>query len=148
KVSTPLPEATVAKTAAWKTQPEDEEELSPEDREHHRGRIKLRALQKSLRDKIFECKDPGSFWRVLRGWTDPRPKPVQVSLEDLTAEFKKRMNEPEETPPSFNKERLEHWAEEFKNMCRNNADWSPRKSFSREITLEDIQSGKRHIMTH
>ncbi|KAJ7932015.1 hypothetical protein B0H13DRAFT_1593746, partial [Mycena leptocephala] len=68
--------------------------------EHHCGRL----LKKSLRDKIFECKDPGSFWRVLRGWTDPRPKPVQVSLEELTAEFKKRMNEPEEKPPSFNKE--------------------------------------------
>jgi hypothetical protein len=85
---------------------------------------------------------------VLRGWTDPRPKPVQVSLEELTDEFKKRMNHPEETPVSFNKEQLQKWAEEFKDMPRINEDWSPRKSFSRKLTLEDIEWGKRHIMNH
>ncbi|KAJ7922312.1 hypothetical protein B0H13DRAFT_1561445, partial [Mycena leptocephala] len=77
-----------------------------------------------------------------------RPKPVQVSLEELTDEFKKRMNHPEETPLSFNKEQLQKWAEEFKDMPRINEDWSPRKSFSRKLTLEDIEWGKRHIMNH
>jgi hypothetical protein len=32
---------------------------------------------------------------------------VQVSLEELTKEFKKRMNEPEEAPPSFKKSSCE-----------------------------------------
>ncbi|KAJ7263168.1 hypothetical protein B0H12DRAFT_977612, partial [Mycena haematopus] len=77
-----------------------------------------------------------------------RPKPVQVSLDELTVEFQKRMNEPEETPPSFNKELLQGWAEEFERMPRTNEDWSPRKSFSRKLTLEDIEWGKRHIRKH
>ncbi|KAJ7269983.1 hypothetical protein B0H12DRAFT_999598, partial [Mycena haematopus] len=77
-----------------------------------------------------------------------RPKPVQVSLDELTVEFQKRMNEPEETPLSFNKELLQGWAEEFERMPRTNEDWSPRKSFSRKLTLEDIEWGKRHIRKH
>jgi hypothetical protein len=85
---------------------------------------------------------------VLRGWTDPHPKPVRVPLAELTDEFKKRMNHPEETPLSFNKEKLQKWAEEFKDMPRINEDWPPRKSFSRKLTLEDIEWGKRHIMNH
>ncbi|KAJ7820854.1 hypothetical protein B0H13DRAFT_1561687, partial [Mycena leptocephala] len=76
-----------------------------------------------------------------------RPKPVQVSLEELTGEFRKRMNHPEETPLSFNEEQLQKWAEEFKDMPRINEDWSPRKSFSRKLTLEDIEWGKRHHMS-
>ncbi|KAJ7659318.1 hypothetical protein DFH06DRAFT_901579, partial [Mycena polygramma] len=117
----------------------------PDDPENHRGREKVRLLQKSLRDKIFDCKDAGSFWRILRGWTDPRPKPIQVSLEDLTEEFKKRMNEPEEAPPSFNQDQLRTSAELFKEMPRINEDRSPKKSFSRRLTLGDIEWGKRHI---
>lgn len=115
KVSTSLPETTPPKEAGWKLQV-DEENNPLENPEHHRGREKVRQLQKSLRDKIFECKDAGAFWRVLRGWTDPRPRPVEVSLEQLTEEFKKRMNEPEEVPPSFNQEQLKIWAELFKDM--------------------------------
>ncbi|KAJ7253308.1 hypothetical protein B0H12DRAFT_1017572, partial [Mycena haematopus] len=122
--------------------------MLPGDAEDHRGRERVRQLQKSLRDKIFECKDAGAFWRVLRGWTDPRRKPIQVTLEELTDEFKKRMNEPEVTPPTFNKEQLRTSAELFKDMPRVNDDVSPRKSFSRRLTLADIEWGKRHIMTH
>ncbi|KAJ7153027.1 hypothetical protein C8R43DRAFT_885859, partial [Mycena crocata] len=147
KVSTALPELAEAKVAAWKSQVDDDDEL-PGDPENHRGRVKIRELQRSLRDKIFECKDAGSFWRVLRGWTDPRPKPVQVSLEELTEEFKKRMNEPEEIPASFNKERLDMSARLFEEMPRSNEDHSPKKTFSRKLTLEDIEWGKRHIMTN
>ncbi|KAJ7457444.1 hypothetical protein FB451DRAFT_968242, partial [Mycena latifolia] len=147
KVSTALPEQTTAKPSAWKDQEDEEEDLqgNPED---HRGREKVRRLQKSLRDKIFECKDAGSFWRVLRGWTDPRPKPIWVSLEELTEEFKKRMNEPEVIPPSFNKEQLQRSAELFRDMPRTNEDLSPKKSFSRKLTLGDVEWGKKHIMKH
>ncbi|KAJ7436376.1 hypothetical protein B0H11DRAFT_1648108, partial [Mycena galericulata] len=144
KVSTALPELASPKPSAWKDQP-DEEEFVGGDPEHHRGREKVRLLQKSLRDKIFDCKDAGAFWRVLRGWTDPRPKPVQVSLEELTEEFKKRMNEPEVTPSSFDKDQLEMMAQLFQDMPRNNADESPKKSFSRKLTLKDIEWGKKHI---
>ncbi|KAK7054062.1 hypothetical protein R3P38DRAFT_2478736, partial [Favolaschia claudopus] len=147
KVSTALPEIATQRQSALRLQDDDEEGLTGNP-EHHRGRVKLRDLQKKLRDSIFECKDAGAFWRIMRGWTDPRPKPIQVSLDQLTEEFTKRMNEPEETPPSFNKEQLRAWARLFEQMPRTNRDHSPRKSFSRKLTLEDIQWGKRQIMTH
>ncbi|KAJ6457443.1 hypothetical protein C8R47DRAFT_1027178, partial [Mycena vitilis] len=138
---------TAPKAQDWKLQVPIDDDV-PDDPENHRGREKVRLLQKSLRDKIFDCKDAGSFWRILRGWTDPRPKPIQVSLEDLTEEFKKRMNEPEEAPPSFNQDQLRTSAELFKEMPRINEDTSPRKSFSRRLTLGDIEWGKRHIMSN
>ncbi|KAJ7715271.1 hypothetical protein B0H16DRAFT_1225549, partial [Mycena metata] len=147
KVSTALPETTEPKAAQWKSQKEANE-IPQGDPEDHRGRERVRQLQKSLRDKVFECKDAGAFWRVLRGWTDPRPKPIQVSLEVLTQEFQKRMNEPEESPASFNKEQLRVSAALFKEMPRINEDTSPKKSFSRKLTLADIEWGKRHIMKH
>ncbi|KAJ6535823.1 hypothetical protein DFH09DRAFT_893490, partial [Mycena vulgaris] len=74
--------------------------------------------------------------------------PVQVSLEQLTEEFKKRMNEPEVTPPSFNKEQLQRTADLFKGMPRTNMDESPKKSFSRKLSLEDVEWRKKHIMKH
>ncbi|KAJ7117261.1 hypothetical protein C8R43DRAFT_823435, partial [Mycena crocata] len=134
KVSTSLSELVVAKENKWRTQPELET-VGEGNPEHHRGRVKVRLLQKSLRDKIFDCKDAGSFWRVLRGWTDPRQKPVQVSLDDLTGEFRKRMNEPVEAPASFNKDQLNASAELFTAMSRTNEDKTPLKSFSRTLTL-------------
>ncbi|KAJ7932016.1 hypothetical protein B0H13DRAFT_1449133, partial [Mycena leptocephala] len=33
-------------------------------------------------------------------------------------------------------------------MPRSNEDRSPRKIFSRKLTLEDIEWGKHHIMKH
>ncbi|KAJ7135937.1 hypothetical protein C8R44DRAFT_539443, partial [Mycena epipterygia] len=75
-----------------------------------------------------------------------RPKPVLVSLDELTEEFQKRMNESEVTPPTFNKEQLQRAAELFRDMPRVNEDESPRKSFSRKLTLKDIEWGKKHIM--
>ncbi|KAJ7160684.1 hypothetical protein C8R43DRAFT_819840, partial [Mycena crocata] len=134
KVSTALPEVATAKETPWRAQPDDEMNDGGNP-EHHRGRARVRLLQKSLRDKIFECKDAGSFWRILRGWTDPRPKPIQVSLDDLTVEFKKRMNEPENIPASFNQKQLDASAELFKDMPRTNQDKTPLKSFSRKLTL-------------
>jgi hypothetical protein len=41
-----------AKPAKWKNQP-DEEDILEGDPEDHRGRDKVRQLQKSLRDKLF-----------------------------------------------------------------------------------------------
>jgi hypothetical protein len=61
KISMALPEKAEAKPAKWKNQP-DEEDILQGDPEDHRGPEKVRQLQKSLRDKLFECKDAGAFW--------------------------------------------------------------------------------------
>ncbi|KAJ7017980.1 hypothetical protein C8F04DRAFT_1278475 [Mycena alexandri] len=125
KVSTALPEMTEPKNTQWKSQEDNAEDL-PGDPEDHRGRERVRLLQKSLRDKIFECKD----------------------AEDLTEEFPKRMNEPEDIPITFNQEQLRISAELFKDMPRINEDVSPKKSFSRKLTLADVEWGKHQIMKH
>ncbi|KAJ7073483.1 hypothetical protein B0H15DRAFT_747809, partial [Mycena belliarum] len=58
------------------------------------------------------------------------------------------MNEPDETPASFNNAQLQKKAELFKDMPRTNEDISPNKSFSRKLSLKDVEWGKKHIMKH
>lgn len=58
------------------------------------------------------------------------------------------MNEPEEAPASFIQNQLRIDAELFKDMPRINEDTSPKRGFSRRLTLGDIAWGKCHIMTH
>lgn len=147
KVSTALPEFQVLKPKPWQSQTADDGPLSGNP-ENHRGREKVRSFQSTQRDKIFACEDAGAFWKVLRDWTDPRPKPVQVSLNQLTEEFTTRMNHPVETPASFNIAQLAIDKELADDLPRFNEDTSPKGSFSRKLTIADIEWGKRHIRKH
>jgi hypothetical protein len=63
KMSTALSEISPPKSQHWSSQLDHDDELLGNP-ENHRGDEKVRLLQKSLRDKLFECRDAGSFWRL------------------------------------------------------------------------------------
>ncbi|KAJ7181567.1 hypothetical protein C8R43DRAFT_835792, partial [Mycena crocata] len=73
-----------------------------------------------------------------------------VSVEALSAEFEARLNHPPVTPTLFNAEQLA-----FNLNARMNRelkdpppDTSPLRSYTRDITLEEIEAMKRHIKAH
>ncbi|KAJ7177704.1 hypothetical protein C8R46DRAFT_839850, partial [Mycena filopes] len=114
----------------------------------HRGRAKVHALQFALRQELLACKEPKEFWDFVRKRTDPRPKPAKVTVEALSTDFEARLNFPAVTPRSFNSDQLEFNAKMNRDLRNPRPDTSPRQSYTREITIEEIESMKRHIKAH
>ncbi|KAJ7208418.1 hypothetical protein B0H12DRAFT_995449, partial [Mycena haematopus] len=77
-----------------------------------------------------------------------RPKPAKVSVEALSAEFESRLNHPMVMPASFNAEQLAFTERMNKQLKHPLPDTSPRQSYTRDITLGEIEAMKRHIKAH
>ncbi|KAJ7122094.1 hypothetical protein C8R44DRAFT_537024, partial [Mycena epipterygia] len=77
-----------------------------------------------------------------------RPKPAQVSVEALSADFNTRLNYPQVTPASFNAEQLAFNSRMNKELKHPPPDTSPQQSYTRDITIEEIEAMKRHIKAH
>jgi hypothetical protein len=114
----------------------------------HRGRAKVHQLQSALRKELLTCENNKEFWDFVRKRTDPRPKKPKVTVTELSVDFEARLNYPEVTPKSFNKEQLEFNARMARELNQNRIDKSPRQSCTRDITLEDVEWMKRHIKEH
>lgn len=93
-------------------------------------------------------KDHKSFWDFVRKRTDARPKKSKVGLNELSADFEARLNYPATAPESFNSEQLAFNARMARELAVEPVDTSPRLSYTREITLEEIEDMKRHIKEH
>ncbi|KAJ7153959.1 hypothetical protein C8R43DRAFT_818999, partial [Mycena crocata] len=116
--------------------------------ESHRGRAKVHELQLGLRAELLACKDHKSFWDFVRKHTDARPKKSKVSLNDLSNNFEARLNHPKTTPATFNTDQLEFNARMARDLENEPVDTSPHQSYTRDITLEEIEEMKRHIKEH
>jgi hypothetical protein len=126
----------------WKTGGDDTKDNGDPN---HRGRAKVHALQLALRTELLACQDHKAFWDFVRKHTDARPKKSKVSLADLSAD---RLNCPPAVPASLNSDQLEFNARMARELAYEPADISPRQSYTREITLEDIEDMKKHIKEH
>jgi hypothetical protein len=104
-------------------------------------------LQFELRSDLLACKTPKEFWDFVRKRTDPRPKKAKVTVTKLSAEFEARLNYPKVTPASFNSDQLAFHARMAKGL-HPPPDSSPRQSYTRDITLDEIEEVKRHIKAH
>jgi hypothetical protein len=145
KVYTALEETSPVKLKTWKTG--DDVPDKDTDRSH-RGRAKVHALQFGLRQELLACKEPKEFWDFVRKRTDPRPKPAKVTVEAMSADFEARLNYPQVMPASFNAEQLAFNARMNKALRDPPPDMSPRRSCTRDITMEEIEAMKRHIKAH
>ncbi|KAJ7124033.1 hypothetical protein C8R43DRAFT_899289 [Mycena crocata] len=145
KVYTTLEENSPVKPKPWKTGkdvPDKDSERS------HRGWGKAHALQYALRQDLLACKEPKEFWDFVRKRTDPRPRPAKVSVSALSNDFETRLNHPRITPSSFNAEQLVFNVRMDKELKQAPLDVSPLQSYTRDITIEEIQAMKRHIKAH
>ncbi|KAJ7150527.1 hypothetical protein C8R43DRAFT_837599, partial [Mycena crocata] len=77
-----------------------------------------------------------------------RPKKSKVTVTQLSDDFEARLNFPEVTPPSFNSEQLAFNARMAKELKRPPPDTSPQQLYTREITIQEIEAMKRHIIAH
>jgi hypothetical protein len=68
-------------------------------------------------------------------------------VTELSAEFEACLNYPKVTPASFNSDQLAFHARIAKSL-HPPPDSSPRQSYTRDITLEEIEEVKRHIKAH
>jgi hypothetical protein len=80
--------------------------------------------------------------------TDARPKKAKVSLDALARNFEEQLNYPETQPATFNSDQLAFNARMARELATELPDTSPRQSYTRDITLEDIEWMKRHISEH
>jgi ribonuclease HI len=147
KVYSDLEEKSPVKPKLWKTG-EDTPTLDKDTDRSHRGRAKVHALQFGLRKELLSCKEPKEFWDWVRKRTDPRPKLAKVSVQALSDEFETRLNYPAVMPASFNAEQLAFNARMNKQLKGALSDTSPRQSYTRDITMEEIEAMKRHIKAH
>ncbi|KAJ7155021.1 hypothetical protein C8R46DRAFT_831490, partial [Mycena filopes] len=114
----------------------------------HRGRAKVHALQSGLRNELLGCKTHKDFWDFVRKRTDARPRKSKVSLQDLSDNFETRLNYPPVVPATFNMDHLAFNKRMAAELLPGLADDSPRQSYSRDITIEEIEEMKRHIKSH
>ncbi|KAJ6455306.1 hypothetical protein C8R47DRAFT_924557, partial [Mycena vitilis] len=115
---------------------------------NHRGRAKVHSLQAKLRKELLDCKDHKEFWNFVRKRTDPRPQKSKVPLQRLSDDFEARLNYPAVIPTTFNADQLAFNKRIADDLRQPPADTSPRQSYTREITIEDIEDVKRHIKEH
>jgi hypothetical protein len=146
KVYTDLPEVSPSRPKKWQTGG-DEDDVADRN-SNHRGRAKVHELQAGLRKELLACKDHKEFRNFFPKRTDPRTKKAKVSLQDLSDDFEARLDYPAVAPVSFNADQLafnKRMADELRQPL---ADTSPRQSYSRDITIEEIEAVKRHIKAH
>ncbi|KAJ7609279.1 hypothetical protein DFH06DRAFT_1017199, partial [Mycena polygramma] len=144
KVTTALSETSPVKPKPWST---GEDAPDKDVDTGHRGRAKVHALQFALRTELLATKNPKEFWDFVRKRTDPRPKKAKVTVTQLSDNFEARLNHPKVAPASFNADQLAFNARIAQNL-RPPPDSSPRLSYTRDITIEEIEEMKRHILAH
>jgi hypothetical protein len=145
KVVTDLEETSPERPKPWKSWDDDAENKLDES---HRGRAKVHELQSGLRAELLACKNIKEFWDFVRLRTDARPKKSKVSLDALANDFEERLNYPAIQPATFNSHQLAFNARMSRELVPELPDTSPRQSYTRDITLEDIEWMKRHISEH
>ncbi|KAJ6543341.1 hypothetical protein B0H10DRAFT_1970411 [Mycena sp. CBHHK59/15] len=120
-------------------------------REGHRSessrRAKVHALQFALRSQLLACDTPKKFWDFVRKCTDPQPKKAKVTVTELAVDFEARLNYPAAAPTSFNSDQLAFNTRMARNL-QPPPDTSPCQSYTRDITLEEIEEMKWHIKAH
>jgi ribonuclease HI len=146
KVLTELEEKSPQRPSRWRS---GEDETSDEIIDpKHCGRAKVHKLQQDLRKELLACKDHESFWDFIRKRTDARPRKAKVTLTQLSSNFEARLNYPAATPASFNAEQLTFNARMARELAFEPPDTSPRQSYTRDITLEEIEEMKLYIKEH
>ncbi|KAJ7149464.1 hypothetical protein C8R43DRAFT_835786, partial [Mycena crocata] len=145
KVTSSLEEKSPEKTKPWTT---GEDSPEKDTGGSHRGRAKVHALQFALRSELLACESPREFWDFVRKRTDPRQRKSKVTVEELSKDFEARLNFPQVTPRSFNAEQLAFNARMANELKDPRPDSSPKQSFTRDITIEEIEAMKHHIIAH
>jgi hypothetical protein len=126
KVSTALPAESPSKAVAIRVRDDD---LGP-DRDSHRGRARERELQRENLQALLNANSGAEFWKLVRGWTDPKPRSALVTAGQLRNVFEERLNPPSVLPEHFNVEEHEWNSFMAGNIPAQTFDRSRNKIFT------------------
>ncbi|KAJ7899347.1 hypothetical protein B0H13DRAFT_1450971, partial [Mycena leptocephala] len=141
KVSSPLPEEALPKEKDIVVRDAD---LGP-DPDSHRGRARERELQKENLQALLNASSGAEFWKIVRGWTDPKKRAPQVTVTDLHDSFKARLNPPDVVPEHFDIDARILNELLSSSIPRSTPDRTPGKIFSRPFNIRDIENIKVRI---
>ena len=83
-----------------------DEDLGPE-RDAHWGRTREREQQRENLQALLNANSGAEYWKLMRGWTDPKPRSAQVTAGELRDVFEERLNPPAVLPEHFDVEQHE-----------------------------------------
>ncbi|TEB23668.1 hypothetical protein FA13DRAFT_1595749, partial [Coprinellus micaceus] len=111
----------------------------------HRGRHANRLKQHRNLQALESVRTPGELWRLKRWWTDSKPRPEKVTLGMLKEDFQERMNPPPTLPAFIDQEMFENDSRRASSIPEHTVDISPKQSFSRPFTSEEVAWAKNRI---
>jgi hypothetical protein len=111
----------------------------------HRGRHANRLKQHRNLQALEAVRTPGELWRLKRWWTDPKACPESLTLGVLKDDFQERMNPPSTLPDFIDQERFENDHLQALQIPEHTVDTTPKRSFSRPFTSEEVTWAKSHI---
>ncbi|KAF5338837.1 hypothetical protein D9757_014693 [Collybiopsis confluens] len=138
KVSTDLPENSEIKQT-------DEKEKGHIKIISHRGRSRVASIQEYNLEKLRKCKTNAQFWMLYKNWLDPKARDFELSLQQLHAEFKARMNESLVPSVQLNHQHLSYVKHLNAMLSEDNVDETEEGFFSRDIEEDDVAEAKEHI---
>ena len=109
----------------------------------------MRQLRWQNVAKLLACANEREHWNLLRSWTDPKPRPSLVPLDELVVTFQERMN-PSSTPadPDLTDTALQDFTKLRANLIpTHTTDSTPEQSFSRPFILDDVTWAKNRVKT-
>ncbi|CDO70999.1 hypothetical protein BN946_scf184844.g3 [Trametes cinnabarina] len=110
--------------------------------------LPLLARRRAFLTQLTHAPSPAAFWATYRRLVDDKPRPSQVSLEALTADFRARMNPPPLLPETF--DGLTHALNRLysRSLPRRTTDYSAGQHFATPFSLEEIEDVKLHLRKH
>ncbi|KAF8210726.1 hypothetical protein K438DRAFT_1430448, partial [Mycena galopus ATCC 62051] len=121
--------------------------LAPEQ-DSHRGRARERELQRENLQALLNATSGAEFWKLVRGWTDPKPRTALVTAGQLRGVFEQRLNPPNVLPEHFNVEQHEWNSFMAGKIPETTFDRIPNLSFTRPFTIADIEKIKVRLRKH
>ncbi|KAK0235257.1 hypothetical protein EDD85DRAFT_773440 [Armillaria nabsnona] len=93
-------------------------------------------------------KSERDFWCSVKEVTDPKPKPPQISAQEMAMEFAARVNVPQVMPADFNHDTLLWAALEADSIPSVTVDCSQAQYFTHLFILNEITEIRDDIWSH
>jgi hypothetical protein len=114
----------------------------------HHGCVLEHQLKLENRQKLVNCTSNFQFWQLIRKWTDVKPKPTQVTADELNIIFSAQLNPHLEMPQLFDAERHHYNAHFLSALPDHTIDYTPQHFFSTPFTAEEVEWAKVKIKKH
>lgn len=140
KVSTALPEFSTPRQSEPQPLPG-----SAQPATSHRGRSTAREVRRANRDSLVNATSVQSFWKLVRHFLHPRPKPSPLSLQVVADRMATLFRDPNGGQHQFSAS-VRREADDFmKSLPQSMRDRSAGQFFDRPISTDEVGEGKSRL---